>query len=58
MSKSQNKSTEVISQRQLRKMTMILADRWTETYEIVETRNSQRSDFQQRYDFWLNQISL
>ncbi|MEL6929683.1 MAG: hypothetical protein AAFO95_13725 [Cyanobacteria bacterium J06600_6] len=53
MSRSQHKSTEIISLRQLRKMTMILADRWSNICGMIESRNLERHDFQQRLDFWL-----
>ncbi|MEO1799549.1 MAG: hypothetical protein AAFR62_03885 [Cyanobacteria bacterium J06629_2] len=58
MGRSQRKSTEVISQRQLRKMTMIIADRWSDTYEIVSNRHLDKEGFTQRLDFWLKQISF
>lgn len=58
MSKLQHQSRAVISERQMRKMIMIMADHWTETVKIVETRNSAALESRQRNNFWIEQISL
>ena len=39
-------------------MLTILRDRWTETWEIVATRNSASENMQQRDDLWVEQINL
>ena len=37
---------------------MILANRWLETWAIVEARNLAEKQLQEDYDLWLDQISL
>ncbi|MEM8718559.1 MAG: hypothetical protein AAGE84_04525 [Cyanobacteria bacterium P01_G01_bin.39] len=59
MSQSKRKSTKaIISERQLRKMTMILSDRWLETQKIVQIRNSVAKNPQRHRNLWIEQISL
>ena len=58
MSKFSSKSTRLISQWQLDKMESILAERWQETWIVVQKRESARQNSHCDRDPYPSQISL
>ncbi len=58
MNQFKNKLTRRTPEWQSEKMRMIIAERWLETWEVVETRDIEKKNLLRRYKQWCQRVDF